>query len=152
MLYACKGAHTLFTDQREREKEREREGVRESEKERKREGESEKERERHTERETERNREKQRETEREKESERERETERGYLFLKGLKGALAPISYLVENIRLTRCLAYFASASVTTKKNKENGGIYILIFCFSWRLKWFTWRVLSTLLNTLSVR
>ncbi len=34
MLYACKGAHTLFTGQREREKERERVRDREREKER----------------------------------------------------------------------------------------------------------------------
>ncbi len=55
MLYACKGAHILFTGQRERDKDWERE--REREKERKRE------------------REKERKTEREKERKREREKE-----------------------------------------------------------------------------
>ena len=34
MLYACKGAHTLFTGQREREREREKERERERERER----------------------------------------------------------------------------------------------------------------------
>ncbi len=84
MLYACKGAHTLFSDQREKRRERKREG-------RVREG---------------------REREREKEGgerERKRECERGggrerkrcricpilFLFLKGMMGALAPFSYLV---------------------------------------------------------
>jgi hypothetical protein len=44
MLYACKGAHTLFTGQRERE--RKRDGERESEKDSEKEGERERERER----------------------------------------------------------------------------------------------------------
>jgi hypothetical protein len=70
MLYACKGAHTLFTGQREGE--REREGERKREKERERE----------------------REKEGEKEEERGRERKR-VLFLKGMTGALAPFSYLV---------------------------------------------------------
>jgi hypothetical protein len=39
---------------------------------------------------------KEREGERETEQERERERKREYLFLKGMKGALAPFSYLVE--------------------------------------------------------
>jgi len=40
VLYACKGAHTLFTSQREREREREREKEGGGESVRKREGES----------------------------------------------------------------------------------------------------------------
>ncbi len=44
MLYACKGAHTLFTSQREREKDREREREEEREKERERKREKERER------------------------------------------------------------------------------------------------------------
>jgi hypothetical protein len=73
MLYACKGAHTLFTGQRERDKEREK------------------------------GREKGREIKREGERERERERfrifpELLFLFLKGMTGALAPFSYLEFNI------------------------------------------------------
>jgi hypothetical protein len=63
---------------REREREGEREGGRERERERGREGEREGERERG----------------REKEGEGERKRE--YLFLKGMTGALAPFSYLVQ--------------------------------------------------------
>ncbi len=51
MLYACKGAHTLFTGQREREIKREREREGEKERERKREGERKGEKERERERE-----------------------------------------------------------------------------------------------------
>jgi hypothetical protein len=45
VLYACKGAHTLFTIQRERDRERKRAGGREREKEGEREGEREREKE-----------------------------------------------------------------------------------------------------------
>jgi hypothetical protein len=85
--------------------------VREREKERKKGGD----RERKMERETERERGKEREREREKEGERDRDVEYGYriyfsltkhtflncpelLFLKGMTGALAPFSNLVDNI------------------------------------------------------
>jgi hypothetical protein len=86
VLYPCKGAHTLFTGQGERERGEEREGEREKKgwKERKRE------------------RERKRKVEREKDRERERcriclEL---FLFLKRMMGALAPFSYLVKNNNL----------------------------------------------------
>ncbi len=50
------------------------------------------------ERDRERKRERERKSERERKRERERKSEREYLFLKGMMGALAPFSYLVENI------------------------------------------------------
>ncbi len=65
MLYACKGAHTLFNGQTEREREREKEGPGKKKRVRKR------------------------------DRERERERERTYLFFKEMTGALAPFSYLV---------------------------------------------------------
>ncbi len=61
------GSHTLFTGQRERERERERVCVCVKKRE-----------------------------ERERERERERCPELLFLFLKGITGALAPFSYLVE--------------------------------------------------------
>jgi len=70
---ACKGAYTLFTCQRERDKEREG-GKREREREKEKEGEKEGWR----------------------EGERERERECENLFLKGMTGALAPFSSLVH--------------------------------------------------------
>jgi hypothetical protein len=67
-LYACKGAHTLFTGQREREREKERKRV------------------------IKRGRERERGIKRE----REREKKREYVFLKRMTGALAPFNYLVD--------------------------------------------------------
>ncbi len=74
-LPTCKGEHTLFTGQRERERGRERKRKRERE------------------RETDRERERKREGEREREGVREKE--RVFIF-KGMTGALAPFSYLVS--------------------------------------------------------
>jgi hypothetical protein len=47
-----------------------------------------------------RKRERERERGREREKEGERERKREYIFLKGMTGALAPYSYLVNNISL----------------------------------------------------